>query len=568
MGKAGYRLGVLLALSGLLLAAAPTGRPSTLARAEGAAPLSCSGQGTSTPMQGHYTGTWHSDGDYHFAVYNTDLELKIIIDGRLDVNVDATGQVSGTATGSVDAPVYDYGRKDVSSGTGTISGKISGSLDGGAPSLLLSHPVIDMHWGTFAPDNYTVERFITMPDYLFPAGGSGCVSAQGSISEQNFPQQIIVADGTDQSPVQAVGVGSAGGTWQVSSDGASTYDELSRQVDTFISQANAALAGSPTALSLPAFQQKIVGPLRTLEDSINSHPDVARCLLERLAAWETSAVPPLFNQARSLSTTAGLVSLRQAGDLIRAARLLERDCVIPDNGAAGSVLSADRNQLDLALEGRDWSAAALWMREIVLLQGDSIRQPLQLQINLDLHTSLGRSSGSAQTLDIGRVAYALGDDQDAAAAAARLTAHRLSFINRAQAHQKKKPRKRKPAAPKPKPTPTATPRPATLEQVMAAGAARIDGQAHGAPPSFTWKGVPGATRYIVTVSPAQGPAPLWAWSGGSTSVAYGDTALEGAPNTAADGWPLDIQPKTPYTWSVLALDSHGRIVGVMLRTRL
>src|SRR5437588_12169272 len=74
------------------------------------APLpTCSGAIDSSPMQGRYTGPWHSDADYHFAVFNTDLDLTITIDGTLDVTVMPDGRVSGVARGTVDAPIHPDG---------------------------------------------------------------------------------------------------------------------------------------------------------------------------------------------------------------------------------------------------------------------------------------------------------------------------------------------------------------------------------------------------------------------------------------------------------------------------
>src|SRR5947209_6503816 len=150
------------------------------------APLPCTAQTTVAPMQGHYTGPWHSDGDYHFITMGYDVELKVTIDGTLDLTVSSDGHVTGTATGKVDAPVYHGGQKDVSSGYGTISGSITGVLTGGS-ALVLSHPTIDMHWGTFVGGGYTVERFISMPDYQLSGPSGDCVSASGTIAEDGFP---------------------------------------------------------------------------------------------------------------------------------------------------------------------------------------------------------------------------------------------------------------------------------------------------------------------------------------------------------------------------------------------
>src|SRR5437588_11829668 len=127
MGKAASLCAVAL----LICAAIAPGRTMTLARAQ-SAPLPCSTQPTASPMQGHYTGPWHSDGDYHFLTMGYDVELKVIIDGTLDLTVTPDGHVTGTATGTVNAPVYDFGQQDVSSRTGTISGSVTGVLTDGS----------------------------------------------------------------------------------------------------------------------------------------------------------------------------------------------------------------------------------------------------------------------------------------------------------------------------------------------------------------------------------------------------------------------------------------------------
>ncbi|MDQ2743741.1 MAG: hypothetical protein M3Z66_15805, partial [Chloroflexota bacterium] len=238
--------------------------------------LSCSGESAPYPMAGHYTGPWHSDGEYHFAVFNTDLDLKITIDGTLDAAVDASGRLTGTVSGTVDAPITHDGGKDVSSGSGTISGQLSGVFSPGGALMVLSHPVIDMHWGTFVGGGYTVERFITMPDFQFPVSQSDCISSRGSIAETDFPVMNVTSDGTG-GLVQAPGLGAATGRWQLSSDATGRFQSWSQQIDAFTSGANALLAGPP--LSVAAFQQQIENPLQTLVTEIRLQPDVARCLL-------------------------------------------------------------------------------------------------------------------------------------------------------------------------------------------------------------------------------------------------------------------------------------------------
>src|SRR5947209_1455435 len=117
MGKVRTLLGV----AALLTAGALSPHAPTVVRAQ-AAPTSCSGTFTPSPMQGRYSGTWSSDALYHFQVFNTDLHLEITIHGTLTAYVARDGTVTGSATGTVDAPITHDGAKDVSSGYGTISG--------------------------------------------------------------------------------------------------------------------------------------------------------------------------------------------------------------------------------------------------------------------------------------------------------------------------------------------------------------------------------------------------------------------------------------------------------------
>jgi hypothetical protein len=56
---------------------------------------------------------------------------------------------------------------------------------------------------------------------------------------------------------------------------------------------------------------------------------------------------------------------------------------------------------------------------------------------------------------------------------------------------------------------------------------------------------------------------LWSWSGTGTSVQYGDTALAGTSGWGDDAWPVGVSSGS--TWSVLALDGSGRIIGLALR---
>ena len=118
--------------------------PHQSVAAQSSPAVSCVSQPLSSPAPGHYSGAWHSDGDYHFAVFNTDVDLKIVIDGTLDIMVAAGGQISGRVTGNVNAPITDFGHMDISSGIGSISGQVTGSITGPNSTLVLDHPVIDM----------------------------------------------------------------------------------------------------------------------------------------------------------------------------------------------------------------------------------------------------------------------------------------------------------------------------------------------------------------------------------------------------------------------------------------
>jgi len=542
-------------------------------------------------------GPWHSDGDYHFnaqfPAFNgypastRDIEMKIIIDGKLDVTVNSSGQLSGTATGNVNAPIFHDGMQDISSGTGTISGQLVGVLSGAGATIVLSQTVIDMHWGTFGGS--AVETFPHMPDYHFAAGAFDCISSQGTIGEQGFPVMNITNDSTGQL-TQAPGVGAASGTWQLTSDDAGQFADLSHRVDAFINQANSLLTSSSSPLTVSLFTQQIAQPLRTLEDAIRADPNVARCLLERLGSWEATAVPALFQRAQAVSSSNTLTDLRQASDLLRSARLLNMDCSFSENGAGTAVLDAEKGALDRAISARDWTGTGLLLRETLLLQGDGGRTSLQDQVDGDLR-SLMATSGTSDLLATARVAFAFGDDEDASAAVMHLPARprlreadgkppwvavgnkKCKFVTR-KVHGKKKRVKvcskvRSTPAPTPTstPTPTPTPQPRTLQQILASGVASVQvGQPIGSPPTLSWQSVAGASHYLVVVAPNAGSPVLWTWSGTSTSVAYGDTAIEGAQGTGGDGWSIAL-PAATCSWSVLAFDEQGQVVGVRFRAK-
>jgi hypothetical protein len=558
-GRALLSAALLVGLAVAPRTTAPAGAQTT------AAPVSCSGTFTPSPMQGQYSGTWHSDGDYHFAVWNTDLRLQITIDGTLSMYVAPDGTVTGTANGSVDAPITHDGVHDVSSGKGSISGSIGGSLTASGANLVLHAPVIDMHWGTFVGGGYTVEKFITMPDYSFSVGSLLCTSSGGTISEQDFPTMAVVADGANQM-TYAPGIGPATGTWSLTASKTSQFNALSSRVDAFISSANAVLDG-PGSLTAGEVDRDIAAPLKALVADIRDDPDTARCLLERLAAWEATAVPGLLQRAALVSGSDALPSLRTDGDAVRAAQDLAVLCAPPEASAAGPVTAAVLASLDRAVAARAWTDVALLLRE-ALLVGATPGPRLQS----DLHSLLGATSNSTALLTFARTAYALGDDADTSAAYSRLTVRATRSI----AQRKKKPHPKRKATPRPtakafrkptpKPTATATPKPSStpvpkpsLSQLLSAGIAPMnltvsDGSAQ-------WQAVPGATSYIVSVIGSAGV--VWSWGGSATSTQLGETTLNGVPGSEED-LPPHIDA-TGAHWSVIALDSNGTIVGATFR---
>jgi hypothetical protein len=557
MGKAGtLALGVAVALAAFLTS---TPRPTAVRAQQFSPSLGCNGQLSATPMQGHYTGTWQSDGDYHFTALfpsssiapakTVDLEMKITItQGTLDISVDGSGNVTGTAKGQVDAPIYHDGAQDISSGIGSISGRVSGTFNSAGSLLTLVKPVIDMHWGTFG-GGHAVETYPQMPSYTFSVGSTDCVTAGGIISEQGFPDMNITSDGTGQA-THAPGIGVAGGTWQLSSDKAAKFHDLSSLVDTFIGQANAVLA-DPAALTPDIVNRSVVQPFKQLEDTIRQDPDVARCPLEKLGAWEASAVPPLFKQALDLVHGGTLPNLRQAHDLLQVATSLNSGCSAPDDGANAALSDTETAVLDRDIASRSWPGVALMARELVLQQGSDGRQSIQDRINHDLHALLQSTTEPSAVLEIGRLSYALGDDSDTSLALKRL--NRGGIIA--------------PSAGKgTRPKATATPRRKTIGQILTAGSVRVTVLAPvGTPPTFSWQAVPGAEKYLVVVKAAQGTPFLWAWAGADTTVRYGDAALPGVQNTGV-AWPVDI-PSSGYRWSVIALDGQGRIAGLRLRLK-
>jgi hypothetical protein len=410
--------GAFVALA-LLAGVALVPARSPAARAQAAAPaISCSGAPEPSPMQGHYTGTWHSDGLYHFNALGHDIQLTVTIDGTIDVTVTPDGQMSGTVQGNVQAPVTHEGQRDVSSGYGTISGPIQGVFSAGGSIVLLPHPTILMHWGTFVGGGYTEDRTIVMPDYQLPVAGFDCISAQGTIAENGFPEQNIVDD-ANGTIAQIPGIGTATGTWSITSDSAAKFASLSQQVDALIGASNVLLGNTGTPLSPAAVEQQIVAPLKALEAAIEADPTVARCLLDRLGAWEMVAVRLLQARAQGAGVS-DLLSLRHAADAIRAAQSLNLDCQVALDATAATITAAGESMLDASVNARSWSQAALLARELILLGGDGTRAPLQTRLNADLHAQLAGRSG---LLGLARAAYLLGDDADATTAAHLSSTH-------------------------------------------------------------------------------------------------------------------------------------------------
>ncbi|GAC1465186.1 MAG: hypothetical protein PVSMB7_09210 [Chloroflexota bacterium] len=514
-------------------------------------------------MQGHYAGTWRSDGDYHFAVFGTDLDLKIAIDGTLDAIVSFDGHVNGTATGKVDAPITAYGRPDISGGIGTITGQIRGVFSSSGSLLVLTNAVIDMHWGTFG-GGHAIERTIAMPDYSFPVESVDCVSAAGSISETNFPVQNIVADEAGQL-VQLPGIGVAGGMWHLESGRATHFRELSQQVDAFISSANRTLDNSAAPPSGRVLDQQVVQPLHILQDTIRQDPDVARCLLERLAAWEGSAIAALRQRAHVFIGSNTLDSLRHAADVLAVARTLSADCTLGPDSTDGEMNASLLAMMNRAVRAYDWNTTALVARELVRsgTPGTQVRDALFD----DIHVLLAASSGRDALLMVARFASVTGDGHDASSALQRITALGPAPAHPDAMQHRKKPRRKKHA--KATPSPTATPRPApsagppSSTDLLFQAVAHMSGSVSaGGTPRFFWSQVPGATRYSVFVVSAPGDAILWSWAGNATMVAYGDTAIDTVVDSADDGW--TAAAPTGYRWGILAVNDAGQIVGMKL----
>ena len=81
---------------------------------------------------------------------------------------------------------------------------------------------------------------------------------------------------------------------------------------------------------------------------------------------------------------------------------------------------------------------------------------------------------------------------------------------------------------------------------------------------LSWKAVPGAAEYGVTVVGEDGTPGLWVWTGAQTSVAYGAADLQGLRDDTTFipiGLPArrtrSLRPGGHYRWMVVALDAQG-----------
>src|SRR5579884_2846789 len=118
----------------------PATSPLRAARAQTTPAVNCTLQSSEAPMQGHYTGDFQAQADYHFVAnfpatasapaITQQIDIKMQLEGKLDANVTSDGHISGTLTGTVDLPIYDVLGRDISSGQGTVNGQLTGLLAG------------------------------------------------------------------------------------------------------------------------------------------------------------------------------------------------------------------------------------------------------------------------------------------------------------------------------------------------------------------------------------------------------------------------------------------------------
>ncbi len=101
-------------------------------------------------------------------------------------------------------------------------------------------------------------------------------------------------------------------------------------------------------------------------------------------------------------------------------------------------------------------------------------------------------------------------------------------------------------------------------------ALRMSGLERTGPSSvLSWKAVPGAVEYGVTVVGEDGTKGLWVWTGAQTSVAYGVADLDGLRDDTTFipvGLPArhvrSLRPGGHYRWMVVALDAEGHARGI------
>ncbi len=101
-------------------------------------------------------------------------------------------------------------------------------------------------------------------------------------------------------------------------------------------------------------------------------------------------------------------------------------------------------------------------------------------------------------------------------------------------------------------------------------ALRMSGLERSGPTSvLSWKPVPGAAEYGVTVVGEDGTPGLWVWTGPQVRVAYGVADLEGLRDDTTFipiGLPprpvRSLRPGGHYRWMVVALDANGHALGI------
>ncbi|MDQ2745505.1 MAG: hypothetical protein M3Z66_24875, partial [Chloroflexota bacterium] len=308
------------------------------------------------------------------------------------------------------------------------------------------------------------------------------------------------------------------------------------------------LSGPTVNITSQTIRDIIVTPLQTLESDIALHPDVSRCLNERLDAWKSSALPQIY--ADALKVGSDLPAERAGFDLLHTRMLLGTNCQATDGaGAPASLLDGLLNTVEGDFAGRSWQRAALEARE-ALLQGADVKGVVSAGIQAAARGTPERGT----LLDIARVSYAYGDDADSATIASRVMPP-LIPSNHPKHHKKRHHGKSHPASPP-------APRPSLATTLSAGLGTTTVTVGSGSMPSISWQAVSGASDYAVTVLGPDGSL-LWSWSGKGTSTVYGDTTIDGVPDTEIT-WPLPL-PASGYTVSLMALDSSSKIIAAKLR---